>query len=292
MTQNTRTISIKQTLMLVLVLNWAVAGAKILYGLVTNFESMTADGFHSLADGASNIIGLIGITMASQPADKDHPYGHKKYETLFSLIIAGLLFFVSFNLITEGMKRFTRHTLPQVDLASFLVMVITMVVNFLVMKYEFRAGKRLNSDILISDSMHTVSDMFTSFSVIAAIIAVKLGYPILDSVITMLIAVFIAYAGFFIIKQSSKVLCDTVAVFDDKKIEELVLSIPGVENCHKIRTRGREDDIYVDLHAQVRPDMPIKDAHDISFKIEEAIRKHIAGVVDVVVHMEPKRKNR
>ncbi len=96
---------IRRVLVLVLALNWAVALAKIIYGLLSRCESMTADGFHSLSDGTSNIVGLIGIHFACQPKDKDHPYGHKKYETLFSLGIAALLFFVCLNLLKEGVNR-------------------------------------------------------------------------------------------------------------------------------------------------------------------------------------------
>ena len=96
---------IKRILLQILLLNWAVAGAKIGYGLMTNFTSMTADGFHSLSDGGSNILGLIGITIACWPADNDHPYGHRKYETLFSLGIAAVLFYLCFNLISEGIRH-------------------------------------------------------------------------------------------------------------------------------------------------------------------------------------------
>ncbi|MFH1281463.1 MAG: cation transporter, partial [Candidatus Omnitrophota bacterium] len=90
---------IRKILIIILALNWAVALAKIIYGLSSRCFSMAADGFHSLSDGTSNVIGIIGIHFACQPVDKDHPYGHKKYETLFSLGIAAMLFIVSFNLL-------------------------------------------------------------------------------------------------------------------------------------------------------------------------------------------------
>lgn len=288
--QEDRFKEIKRILLLILVLNWGVALAKIAYGLMTRFSSMTADGFHSLSDGASNIIGLFGITLACRPADKDHPYGHKKYETLFSLGIAGLLFFVCFNLIEEGIRRMHHTVVPQVDAFSLVVMVLTIAVNLFVMRYEYSEGKRLNSDILVSDSMHTRADIFTSLSVIVAIAVIKLGYPILDPIVTIMIAFFIAYVAITILRQSSRVLCDTIVVVDEKIIENIVLAVKGVKTCHKVRTRGREDDIYVDLHAQVEPDMHVDKAHKISYSIEEAIKNGIPGVTDVVVHIEPKKK--
>jgi cation diffusion facilitator family transporter len=284
---------IRYVLILVLALNWGVAIAKIIYGLISRCASMTADGFHSLSDGTSNIIGLIGIHFACQPTDHDHPYGHKKYETFFSLGIAVLLFLVCFNLFKEGIRRLYNPIVPTVDLNSFIIMVITTGINFWVMNYEYKKGRLLKSDILTLDSMHTKTDIFTSLSVIIALIAIKLklAYRLIDPIVTIMISLFIIKAAYDIVKQSSAVLCDTAAILDDKKIVDIVLRIKGVTTCHKIRTRGRPDDIYVDLHVQVSPDMHMDEAHKISYAIEEAIKKGIPEVADVVVHMEPKKRS-
>ncbi|MDD5348191.1 MAG: cation diffusion facilitator family transporter [Candidatus Omnitrophica bacterium] len=281
---------IRTILVWILALNWAVALAKIIYGYLTRCASMTADGFHSLSDGTSNIICLIGIHFACQPVDRDHPYGHKKYETLFSLIIAALLFIVCFNLLKEGIERLRNPVTPSIDLASFVIMLATLGINFLVMTYEYKRGKLLHSDILISDSLHTKADIFTSLSVIAGLAVMKINpaLVILDPIVTMMISLFIAHAAFEIIRESSRVLCDTAVIMDEKKISDIVLSIRGVQACHKIRTRGREDDIHIDLHVLVKPDMHMDEAHRISDAIEEALTRGIAGVSDVVVHMEPR----
>lgn len=285
-----RYTKIKRILIATLFLNWGVALAKILYGLFSRCSSMTADGFHSLADGTSNIICLIGITFASQPKDKDHPYGHKKFETLFSLGIAFLLFLVCYELLETSIRRLRNPIIPHIDFKSFLVMLLTMGVNFFVMKYEFKKGEDLQSDLLISDSLHTKADLFISASVIITLFAIKLGYPILDPIITMGIALLIAFMAINIARQSSRILCDETVIIEDKKISDIVLLIAGVKNCHKIRTRGRTDDIHIDLHVQVNPNMHIAQAHKISYEIEEAIKNGIHGVTDVVVHMEPKEK--
>ncbi|MDD5252519.1 MAG: cation diffusion facilitator family transporter [Candidatus Omnitrophota bacterium] len=278
---------IRKILLIILALNWLTALAKIIYGLSSRCSSMTADGFHSLSDGTSNLIGLLGIHFACQPVDKDHPYGHKKYETLFSLAISAMLFIVAFNLIKQGWGRLLHPITPQVNISSFVVMIITLAINIWVMRYEYKRGRELKSDILISDSMHTRADIFTSFSVIASLIAIKFGLPIIDPIITILIALFIGFAAFEIAKQSSDVLCDTAVFLDDQKIREIVLKTKGVRACHKIRSRGRIDDIYIDLHVQVNPQMHIDNAHQISDNIEEAIKSAIPGITDVVVHMEP-----
>ena len=281
---------IRLILIAILALNWAVAAAKIIYGIFTSCASMTADGFHSLSDGASNIIGLIGIAFACQPKDADHPYGHKKYETLFSLAIAALLFVVCFNLLKEGIKRLFHPVIPEINITSFAIMFITLAVNIWVVRYESAKGKSLQSDILISDSIHTKADIFTSLSVIIALVAVKIGLPVIDPVATIIVSGFIAMTGWKIAKESSAVLCDSTVISDNKKIVDIVLGVRGVKNCHKIRTRGRQDDIYIDLHVQVNPDMHVDNAHRISYAIEEAIKKNIPAVTDVVVHIEPQEK--
>ena len=281
-------VHIRRILIWVLFLNWFVALAKILYGLFSRTVSMTADGFHSLADGSSNIIGLIGIRLACQPKDKDHPYGHKKYETFFSLGIALFLFIVSVNLLREGIIRIYKPLTPQIDIKSFLVMIVTLGINLAVMNYEYKKGRLLQSDILVSDSMHTKADIFTSLSVIIALIAIKIGYPIIDPIATIIIALFIAHVGLDIVTYSSRILCDTAAIVEVKKIVDIVLGIPGVKTCHKIRTRGRPDDIHLDLHVQVNADMHVDKAHKISYAIEEALKKGIPEITDVVVHIEPK----
>lgn len=280
--------AINSVLISVLALNWAVAAAKIICGLIIRSSSMTADGFHSLSDGASNIIGLVGIHFASRPKDIDHPYGHRKYETFFALGIAFLLFLVAIGIVHESLNRFTNLIIPQINTISFIIMIVTMTINYTVMRYENKRGKELKSDILVSDSMHTRADIFTSFSVILALFATKLGYPILDPVISIMIALFIAYSGFKIMRESSAVLCDTAAILDVKQIVDIVLRVKGTKSCHKVRTRGRPDDIYVDLHVEIDKDTRIKDAHEISYAIEDSIKKSIPGVTDVVVHVEPK----
>jgi cation diffusion facilitator family transporter len=279
---------IRNILLVILGLNWLVAAAKIVWGLTTNCVSISADGFHSLSDGASNIIGIIGIHLACRPTDSDHPYGHKKYETFFSLGIAFLLFLVAIGIAHESLGRFRNPVLPEIDVLSFAIMIITMAINLWVMRYEHKAGLKLKSDILVSDSLHTRADIFTSLSVIIALVVIKIGYPILDPIASIIISCFIAYSGFEIVREGQAVLCDTAVIMDTEEISKIVLGVKGVRSCHKIRTRGRPDDIYLDMHCQVHPDMHVDNAHKVSDAIEEAIKKEIPQVTDVVVHIEPK----
>ncbi len=278
---------IRHVLGTVLALNWGVALAKIMFGLLSRSASMTADGFHSFSDGASNIVGLVGITVAAQPKDDDHPYGHKKFETFFSLGIAFLLGLVCFELGQKGFERLYHPQHPDVSLLSFVVMIVTILVNIAVMKYERRKGMELQSDILSSDAMHTRADILTSFSVILSLIAVKLGFPILDAITTLIIALFIAHAAYDIIKESCRTLCDEVVIKDTSGIEKIVLSIKGVKECHKIRSRGRRDDINLDLHVHLDPGLNLEKTHQISHEIEGQIKSRYNEISDVFVHVEP-----
>ena len=285
-------IRIRRVLIVILVLNWAVAAAKMAVGLLTRVQSMTADGFHSLSDGTSNIIGLIGIGLSARPVDQDHPYGHKKYETFFSLGIAALLMLVAFNLIRDSFSRLFNPVIPQVEPISFIVMIATIVINMLVVKYEYKQGKELRSDLLVADSMHTKADVYTSLSVIIALVGIKMGFPIIDPIATFIISIFIGFAAFEIIKDASRILCDTVAIMDSEKISAVVMGVKGVKACHKIRTRGRPDDICIDLHVQVDAVMSVDEGHNVSYAVEAALKKNIPEVTDVLVHLEPKGKPR
>ncbi|MEW6008527.1 MAG: cation diffusion facilitator family transporter [Candidatus Omnitrophota bacterium] len=282
----TKSAQIKKTLILTLFLNWLVALAKLVVGKQIASTSMFADGIHSFSDSASNIIGLVGIWLAYMPKDEDHPYGHKKFETFASLGIVLLLMLGCVNIIHESIERFKNPVIPQVSIISIGVMLATMIINLIVMLYERRRGIVLNSDILKSDSMHTSADILTSLSVLFSFAAVKMGFIILDPVIALIITIFIGKVAIEIISDASKVLCDAT-IIDSKKIEQLCLTIPGVIKCHKIRTRGRPDDIYVDLHILVNKDTKIVAAHNLSSIIEKKIKSEIVGVSDVVVHIEP-----
>ena len=289
MDNGARYLKIRWVLIYVLLLNWGVAAAKLLYGWLTRSASMTADGFHSFSDGSSNIIGLLGIWISSRPIDETHPYGHKKYETLTSIGISILLFLVCFNVVREGILRFLHPIVPQVNVSSFLIMGITLTINIAVMIYENRMGIALKSDILISDALHTRADILTSSSVIVSLIGIKFGYLLLDPIASLVISGFIAYAAVDILKESSRVLSDGVAI-PIQEIKKVVLSIKGVEECHQIRSRGRGDDIHIDLHVLVDPGVDVHRAHHLSYAIENKIKRDFHGVTDVVVHMEPLEK--
>jgi len=279
---------IRRILIIILFFNWLVAFAKLIYGLVTKSAAMTADGVHSFADGASNIIGLVGIWAAAKPIDEDHPYGHKKYETIATLGIAVMLFLASFDIIKDSVLRLFHPVVPDVNIFSFSLIAAGFLINAVVMKYEYKKGAELSSDVLTCDSIHTKSDMFVSGAVIATLISTKLGFPIIDTLVAFAIGVLIAKAGFDILKKSSDVLCDGEAV-EKARISKAVSEISGVKSIHKIRTRGRQDDVHVDLHVKVNTSMHVDAAHELSHKISDTLKEKIPGITDVIVHIEPSK---
>ena len=287
MNQHDRFIRVRNVLLCVLILNWAVALLKIVYGIVTRVASMSADGMHSFSDGASNVIGLIGIWAASQPVDAGHPYGHKKYETFSAIGIAILLILVCAGILHDAAGRLVRTVAPEVTVTSFLIMMVTLAINAFVIWYETKKSRELKSDLLYSDAMHTRSDILVSLSVIGTLISITMGAPFVDAVVAVIIAVLIGYSAFKILKECSNVLCDKAVPVSDT-IRTIVEGISGVKECHSIRTRGRADDIHADLHVLVNAAMHVGMAHNISEVIEKEIKEKVPGVTDVIVHIEPR----
>ena len=278
---------IKSVLWIILFANLFVALLKIIIGNQIKSSSMTADGFHSLTDGTSNIIGIVGISLALKPKDKDHPYGHKKFETLAGLGIAMMLFFVSATVIKEAFGKFFNPVNPNVTVESIIALVITLIINIFVTTYEQKKGKELSSDILIADAAHTRSDIFVSLGVLVTLIGLKLGLPpILDPLVSLIVAGIIIHAGYEIFKDTSSILVDKY-VLDNNSVLSLLKTFPQVKNVHRIRSRGREDDMFVDLHIMVDGLTTIIEAHNLSHDIEESIKKEINENAEVIVHIEP-----
>ena len=279
--------AVRRILMIIFVLNILTALAKGIYGLYTDSLSMSADGLHSFFDSTANIIGLVGISLAARPPDRDHPYGHAKYESFAAMGIAILLFAGCLQLIVSAAGRLQSGGSPNVTGLSFVVMALTLIINVGVSSYEYILGRRLKSSILVADSLHTRSDVFASLGVILGLFAVRMGYPLADPLIALFICVLIIHTGLEIIRESSTALLDRAAI-DEKVIIDLARSVEGVCSCHAVRTRGMAEEIYVDLHIEVDASLSMELAHEVGVDVERAIKGRIPEVRDVVVHLEPK----
>ena len=270
----------------VLVLNLAVAIVKIALGYSTGAVSILSEGFHSLTDSASNVVGLVGVSIARRPPDENHPYGHRKYETMASLGILIFLLLVLVQVLAAAYDRVVNGGTPKVFPAGIGVMAVTLVVNLFVTTYELREAKRLNSEVLRADAMHTRSDVLTSATVLAALIGVWWGYPLLDPLAAIVVAGFIAHAGWRIAQESSRILADEIVIAEDD-VRAVVRTVPEVLGCHHIRTRGPADHIFMDLHVWLDGRTPLDSAHATSHIVKDRLMKRFPHVADVIIHIEP-----
>ncbi len=271
----------------VLVLNLLVAIAKIVYGYSSGAISILSDGFHSLTDGASNVVGLIGVIAARRPPDEDHPYGHRKYETVAAVAVVGFLALVMLEVLRNAFNHLTgRSAAPNISMAGFVVMAVTVAINLFVIRYESAAAERLGSEILLADATQTRSDVWSSLTVIAALAGAHSGLPILDPLAALVVAGFIGYAGYQIALTTMKILSDRI-VMSESDIERVVLSVDGVLGCHQIRSRGSSDHVFLDFHVWLPPDMRLTDAHAISHVVKDRLMARYPQIADAVIHLEP-----
>jgi len=269
-----------------LVLNLLVAIAKISWGFLSHTLSMVADGFHSLLDASANVVGICGLSISMKPPDDDHPYGHHKFETLSAMVISFFMFMACFQVLSQIIERvFSPSLPPNVTLVSYLIMIGTGIINYLVSRYEGRKGKELNNDLLSADASHTLSDLYVTCTVLATLLAIQMHFPILDLIGSLIVVGFIFKAGYDIIICHLGALVDG-AVLSPELVKRLVQEVDGVSSCHRIRSRGMRNHIFVDLHVQIPKHLSIEEAHQISGLVEEKIKQSTVGVVDVLVHME------
>ncbi len=166
-------------------------------------------------------------------------------------------------------------------------MLITLGINIFVTTYEKRMGKKLSSEFLLADALHTKSDIYATTGVIIGLIFMKLGFMRADTIVGAVVGILVARAGIRILREAADVLADRKQV-DTAKIKEIVCSIDNVVDCHRIRTRGTNSHIFIDLHVTVKPELSVNDGHTIAHVAEERLKASIkAAVVDVVVHIEP-----
>jgi cation diffusion facilitator family transporter len=256
------------------------------FGYATGAVSIISDGFHSLTDSASNVMGLIGLRIARKPPDANHPYGHRKFETLAAAGIFVFLLLVVIEVVETSFSRLKTGATPHVTGLSFVVMLVTVAVNLLVVRYEAGRARALKSELLRADAAHTQSDVWTSCAVIASLAAVKLGYPMLDAVGAMVIAVFIARTGLHIGMETSGILADKV-VLDEEQIRRVVMGVPGVLGCHQIRTRGTYDHTFLDLHVWFAADTTLYEAHRLSHVVKDQLMEAFPQIADAIIHIEP-----
>ena len=278
---------IRRILSLVLALNLLVALAKLGYGYISGSVAMSADGFHSLLDAFANVVGIVGISVAARPPDREHHFGHGRYETLASMAIGALMAVGVFEIVQSAIGRWRAGEAPEVTRLSFAVMLGTMAINAGVTIWERRGARRLRSDLLEADARHTGSDVLVSAAVILGLIGERMGLRGADAAVSLVVAAMVAWTAWGILREASLVLTDAATDIEPKVLLAAILAAPGIITAHNLRVRSSGARNWVEVHVTVDPDLTVKQAHDVANGVEEAIRGEVGPDTEVIVHVEP-----
>lgn len=283
----------RKVLIITLWLNLLVLIIKATVGIVTNSLSLQADALHSVTDSANNVLGLVTNQMSSPQPDKEHPYGHQKFEAIGALGIAAFLSIACFEIVSSALERLFFGTKTVTITAGQLwVLLIVLGINIFVAYYERRVGMKIGSEILIADAYHTMSDVWITIMVLLGLIGVwqsdSLHMPwlkYLDVVLAFPVAVLVIKSAWEVLRRNLPWLVDQAAIAPEL-IHEIVMTVPGVVNCHDITSRGLlGKQVFIEMHLVVdRED--VKTAHDITEEVERRLEERFAPV-RIIIHIEP-----
>lgn len=280
---------VQRVLLLTLGLNLAVVAGKLVAGLIAGSLSVISDAIHSSVDSINNVVGLVVTRYASAEPDENHPYGHAKFETLAAFVIAGFLFVTCYQIGLSAIGRiFTPpETHPEVSWLTIGVMIVTIVTNIFVTVYEYREGVRLKSEFLIADAIHTRSDVIVSTAILVGLFLIRQGYYWLDPILSLGVAVFIAWSGYQIFKSTIPVLVDEAPV-PASRIAEISVGVDGVHSVHDVRSRLHGGEIFIEMHMHVDPRIEHDHyaTHAATEEVEEKL-KEAFGRVTATIHVEP-----
>jgi cation diffusion facilitator family transporter len=266
--------------------NLLVLVAKTIVGLSTGSMAILADAVHSLSDLTNNIIAWIVIHYSSLPADREHPYGHRKLETLAVFILASILVVLAFELALNAINK------EQAEVVSsgveLIIMLCVLIINIVVTSWQRMWAKRLDSDILHADATHTFADVLITGTVIIGWQLSAMGYAWVDRLCALGVALLIFYLAYGLFRRAIPVLIDEYAI-DPVELSELIKPLPGVKKVYKIRSRWIGKTRAVDLVISVDSTLSTEESHAIADTIESLIENNF-GKTDISIHVEPETK--
>jgi cation diffusion facilitator family transporter len=281
---------VNRVLVITFVLNIAVALGKIIMGLITGALAITADGFHSLADSASNVVAFIANTIAGRPPDANHPYGHQRFESLAALGIGLLLLLTAWEMTRGLIERLSGDSVPELTALAFIVMIVTLVINIGVNRYQVAQGKRLGSQLLLADAAHTGTDILVTLSVLVSMtLVVAFEWYWADTVIALVVVALIIRASWKIVRETGGVLVDT-APYTPEQIADSLDNLPFSQDIARVRSRGAPGEAYIDVDVRVAPEMTAEHGAAIADSIEESLRSQLEGVGEVSVQFVPEQR--
>ena len=263
--------------------NLAVLVAKATVGFMTGSLALLGDAIHSLADFANNVVALVVIRIASEPPDREHPYGHQKFETLAVFGLAMLLAVLAIEIVIRAIDRSEREVVETGW--ALAVMLGVLVVNTGLALWERHWAHKLDSQILDADAQHTFADVLTTIVVIAGWQLAARGYPWLDTVFALLVALLVMYLSYGLFRRAIPVLVDTIS-HEPEEIVEILRDVDGVRKVRRVRSRWAGSKPAVDVVIAVAPELPTSAAHDVADAIEQVLLEKFS-MDDVTVHIEP-----
>jgi cation diffusion facilitator family transporter len=263
--------------------NLVVLGVKTVVGITTGSSAVLADAVHSFADLANNGLALFALHLASAPPDREHPYGHRKYETLAVFALATLLAVLAVEIALRALQSGDREVLRSGW--SLGLMLGVLAVNAAVSSWQVRWARRLDSDLLRADARHTFSDVFATIAVIIGWQLAATGHAWLDTAFTLGVSALILFLAFGLYRRAIPVLVDQIAT-DPEQLTAVVQSVPGVRGTRRVRSHLSGLGARIDVVVAVDSHLSTAASHDIADEIERTLRERFS-TPDVTVHVEP-----
>lgn len=261
---------------------------KVLGGIFFNSSALLADGIHSFSDLITDAMVIIASKYGSQDADSSHPYGHQRIETVGALLLSLLLILAGFGIGFDAFNHLVKNSHENPEIYALPIVLLSIFANEWLFHYTKRTGKKINSDILITNAWHHRSDALSSIIVLIGLFGSYLGFAYFDSIAAVIVGFLIIKMGIDYAWSSVRELIDTaVAPESLAEIEKIIKNTPGVLKVHQLRTRSMGGDIFIDVHIQVKPYISVSEGHYIAQQVHFNLIEQIEKVKDVTVHVDP-----
>lgn len=273
------------------VVNLALSVFKLVAGLVASSGAMISDAIHSASDVISTFIVMIGVHISGKEPDKEHPYGHERFECVASIVLAMILAETGIAIGSTGMKTIISGNYSGLKIPGMLALVaavISIIVKEWMYHYTIHAARRIQSGALKADAWHHRSDALSSIGALIGIAGARMGFAIADSIASVIICLFIIKAAYDIFKDAIEKMIDQSCDEDtEQKMHDLILSEPGVEGLSVLQTRIFGSRIYVDAEIEADGSLSLTDAHNIAEQVHDAIEQAFPTVKHIMIHVNP-----
>ena len=259
---------------------------KLIFGFLSNSIALIADAFHTLSDMVSSAVVVFGFKMASKPADKEHPFGHGRAETIAALTISILIGFTGIEFIKTSITRFLDPAAIELSWAVILVVMTTIILKEVLARLSFNLGDKINSNTLIADAIHHRSDMWSSVLVLSAFGGTWLGYPKADALMGIGVAVMMIQSAFAIARSAiDDLLGKPVDKKTIKNIKEYAMQVAEVSNVHDIVVHSYGAHRFISLHIEIAEGKSPESMHEIADNVEKLLSEELEA--DVITHVDP-----